>query len=140
MEKVVPIQVLHENLSNFQRLQPFSCRGVLDRKKNACKRERRTDSSPLPRGAGRSVRRPAGAGCALRFPCARRSSSGFRLRCPVFIKDPGTLTEELDKLASLTTAILLDTGAVISAKPFLAGAHRARTAFMHDLRRDGLDL
>jgi predicted nucleotidyltransferase len=58
----------------------------------------------------------------------------------VFIKDPGTLTEELDKLASLTTAILLDTGAVISAKPFHAGAHRARTVFMHDLRKDGLDL
>jgi hypothetical protein len=39
----------------------------------------------------------------------------------VFIKDPGALTEELDKLASLTTAILLDTGAVISAKPFHVG-------------------
>ena len=58
----------------------------------------------------------------------------------VFIKDSGTLTEDLDKLASLTTAILLDTGAVISAKPFHAGAYRARTAFMHDLRKDGLDL
>ena len=58
----------------------------------------------------------------------------------VFIEDPGTLTGELDKLASLTTAILLDTGAVISAKPFYAGAYRARTAFMHDLRKDGLDL
>jgi predicted nucleotidyltransferase len=58
----------------------------------------------------------------------------------VFIKNPGTLTEELDKLASLTTAILLDTGAVISAKPFYAGAYQARTAFMHDLRKDGLDL
>jgi predicted nucleotidyltransferase len=58
----------------------------------------------------------------------------------VFIKDPCTLTEELDKLATLTTAILLETGAVTSAKPFLAEAYRARTAFMHDLRRDGLDL
>jgi uncharacterized protein len=58
----------------------------------------------------------------------------------VFIRDPGTLTEELDKLASLTKAILLDTGAVVSAKPFYAGAYRARTAFMHDLRKDGLDL
>jgi predicted nucleotidyltransferase len=58
----------------------------------------------------------------------------------VFIKDPGTLTEELDKLAALTTAILLDTGAVISAKPFYAGAYRERTAFMHDLRKDGFDL
>jgi hypothetical protein len=54
----------------------------------------------------------------------------------VFIKNPGTLTEELDKLASLTTAILLDTGAVISANPFFAGAYQARTAFMHDLRKD----
>jgi predicted nucleotidyltransferase len=58
----------------------------------------------------------------------------------VFIKDPGTLPEELDKLASLTTAILLDTGAVISAKPFHVGAYRARTVFMHDLRKDGFDL
>jgi predicted nucleotidyltransferase len=58
----------------------------------------------------------------------------------VFIKDPGTLTEELDKLAALTTAILLDTSAVISAKPFHAGAYRERTGFMHDLRRDGCDL
>jgi predicted nucleotidyltransferase len=58
----------------------------------------------------------------------------------VFIKDLGTLTEELEKLASVTTAILLDTGAVISAKPFYAGSYRERTAFMHDLREDGLDL
>ena len=58
----------------------------------------------------------------------------------VFIKDPGTLTEELEELAALTTAILLDAGAVISAKPFHAGSYRERTAFMHDLRKDGLDL
>jgi hypothetical protein len=42
--------------------------------------------------------------------------------------------------SSVTTAILLDTGAVISAKPFYAGSYRERTAFIHDLRRDGLDL
>jgi len=35
---------------------------------------------------------------------------------------------------------LLDAGAVISAKPFHAGSYRERTAFMHDLRKDGLDL
>jgi uncharacterized protein len=58
----------------------------------------------------------------------------------VFIRDPGTLTEELDKLAAITTDILLDTGAVISAKLFLAGAWRVRTGFMYDLRKDGLDL
>jgi hypothetical protein len=38
------------------------------------------------------------------------------------------------------TDILLDTGAVISAKPFHAGAYRERTGFMHELRRDGTDL
>ena len=59
---------------------------------------------------------------------------------PCSSKNPGTLTEELDKLASLTTAILLDTGAVISAKPFYAGSYRERTIFMHNLREDGLDL
>jgi len=58
----------------------------------------------------------------------------------VFIKDPGTLSDELHRLASVSTDILLDTGAVISAKPFRAGAYRARTGFMHDLRQDGIDL
>jgi uncharacterized protein len=58
----------------------------------------------------------------------------------VFIKDPGTLGDELHPLASLTTDILLDTGAVISAIPFLARAYRERTGFMHELRTDGLDL
>jgi len=58
----------------------------------------------------------------------------------VFIKDPGTLAAELHRLASVSTDILLDTGAVISAKPFRAGAYRERTGFMHDLRQDGIDL
>jgi len=40
----------------------------------------------------------------------------------------------------LTTDILLDTGAVMSALPFRAGAYRERTGFMRDLRIDGLDL
>jgi hypothetical protein len=43
-------------------------------------------------------------------------------------------------LASVSTDIPLDTGAVISAKPFLAGAYRERTGFMDELRRDGIDL
>ncbi len=58
----------------------------------------------------------------------------------VFIKDPGSLADELRRLASLTTDILLDTGAVVSAMPFRAGAYRGRTGFMHELRSDGLDL
>jgi predicted nucleotidyltransferase len=58
----------------------------------------------------------------------------------VFIKDPGTLSEELHRLASVSTDILLDAGAVISAKPFRTEAYRERTGFMHELRRDGIDL
>ena len=58
----------------------------------------------------------------------------------VFIKDPGRLSEELHRLASVSTDILLDTGAVISAKPFQTEAYRERTGFMHELRRDGIDL
>ena len=58
----------------------------------------------------------------------------------VFIKDPGTLGEEIRRLASLTTDILLDTGAVISATPFRAGAYLERTGFMHEVRQDGRDL
>jgi predicted nucleotidyltransferase len=58
----------------------------------------------------------------------------------VFIKDFGTLSDELHPLASVATEILLDTGAVISAKPFHSGAYRERTGFMYELRRDGADL
>jgi predicted nucleotidyltransferase len=58
----------------------------------------------------------------------------------VFITDPGSLGDELHRLALLTTDILLDTGAVISALPFRAGSYRERTGFMHELRNDGLDL
>jgi predicted nucleotidyltransferase len=36
----------------------------------------------------------------------------------VFIKDPGTLREEIRRLAGVETDILWDTGAVINALPF----------------------
>lgn len=58
----------------------------------------------------------------------------------VFIRHPGTLSEELHRLATISTDILLDTGAVISAKPFPAGAYRERTGFMQELRQDAVDL
>ena len=58
----------------------------------------------------------------------------------VFIKDAGTFADESARLAAVTTDILLETGAVISATPFLAGAHRERTGFMHELRECGLGL
>jgi uncharacterized protein len=58
----------------------------------------------------------------------------------VFLKEAGTFADESARLADVSTDILLDTGAVISATPFLAGAYRERTGFMHELRNDGLDL
>ena len=58
----------------------------------------------------------------------------------VFINDAGTFTDESARLATISTDILLDTGAVISATPFPSGAFRERTGFMHELRKDGLDL
>lgn len=58
----------------------------------------------------------------------------------VFIKDAGTFTADSARLAAISTDILFDTGAVISATPFPAGAYRERTGFMHELRKDGLDL
>ncbi len=58
----------------------------------------------------------------------------------VFIKDAGGFGDESARLAAVTTDILLDTGAVISATPFPCGAYRKRTGFMHELRKDGLVL
>jgi uncharacterized protein len=58
----------------------------------------------------------------------------------VFIKNPANFSEESAHLAEVSTDILSDTGAVISATPFPAGAYRERTGFMHELRKDGLDL
>jgi hypothetical protein len=45
----------------------------------------------------------------------------------VFIQNPGSLDDELSRLAAISTEILLETGAIISAKPFLAGACRERS-------------
>ena len=55
----------------------------------------------------------------------------------VFIERSEPLARELDRLAEIATDILLDTGAVVSAKPFPAGTWRARTGFMGELRREG---
>ena len=58
----------------------------------------------------------------------------------VFLKKMGRFSDELNPLVDIETDILHDTGAVINALPFPAGAYRDRTGFMHQLRRDGLDL
>jgi uncharacterized protein len=47
---------------------------------------------------------------------------------------------EVDRIVAVETDILLDTGAVINAMPFQAGAYRNLTGFMNELRLDGVDL
>lgn len=58
----------------------------------------------------------------------------------VFIRDPGDWFDEVVRLANLGTDILMETGAVISAKPFRAGAYTKRQPLMDAIRREGLDL
>ena len=58
----------------------------------------------------------------------------------VFIRDPGRWFDEVVRLSDLGTDILMDTGAVISAKPFRAGAYNESLPLMDSIRREGLDL
>jgi predicted nucleotidyltransferase len=58
----------------------------------------------------------------------------------VFIRDPDRWFDEVVRLAGLGTGILMDTGAVISAKPFRAGAYNEPLPLMREIQRDGLDL
>ncbi len=47
---------------------------------------------------------------------------------------------EADKIAAAAAEILNETGAVIHAMPYRAGAYLDRTPLMHEIRREGLDL
>jgi predicted nucleotidyltransferase len=58
----------------------------------------------------------------------------------VFLRNPASFWVEMGPLSEIETDILYDTGAVISAKPFPAGSYQTQTAFMGEIRRDGVDL
>ena len=58
----------------------------------------------------------------------------------VFLHDPNGFWREADRIADISPDILLDTGAVINALPFRAGAYLERTGFMREVRDDGRDL
>ena len=58
----------------------------------------------------------------------------------VFIHGPDSFGDEAGRLAEIETDILFDTGVVINALPFRAGAYLDRTGLMSELRRDGVDL
>jgi predicted nucleotidyltransferase len=58
----------------------------------------------------------------------------------VFILEPGRWFDEVVRLAGLGTDILLETGAVISAKPFRAGSYSEPGPLMREIRREGVEL
>jgi len=58
----------------------------------------------------------------------------------VFLKELGDRWQEIDRLVEIETDILWETGAVINALPFQAGAYRERTPLMHEIRREGFEL
>jgi len=58
----------------------------------------------------------------------------------VFLKDHRSASEENSRLAEITTHIMLETGAVINAIPLLEGSYVHRTLFMHEVRKDGVEL
>ncbi|HZZ63105.1 MAG TPA: nucleotidyltransferase domain-containing protein [Roseiarcus sp.] len=58
----------------------------------------------------------------------------------VFLKNFEGFGRKAARTAAIEADILYDTGAVINALPFKAGAYRDRTGLMHELRREGRDL
>jgi predicted nucleotidyltransferase len=58
----------------------------------------------------------------------------------VFFRDPVLVDEEADRMAEFGIDILLTTGAVINPVRLPAGRWGERTAFMGELRRDGIEL
>jgi uncharacterized protein len=58
----------------------------------------------------------------------------------VFLTDLTDRWDEIDRIVEIETDILWETGAVINALPFRAGAYQERTPLMHELRREGIDL
>jgi hypothetical protein len=54
--------------------------------------------------------------------------------------DPDAWFDEVVRLADPGTDILMETGVVISATPFRAGACNERLPLMREIRSEGLDL
>ena len=58
----------------------------------------------------------------------------------IFLHDLADRDCEVDRLAELQDRVMADTDPFIDAIPFPAGAWAKRTTFMHELRREGIDL
>jgi predicted nucleotidyltransferase len=58
----------------------------------------------------------------------------------VFLRDMGGVWDEVRQLARITTDVLIQSGAVISAKPFPADSYNGTQPLLQDIRREGIDL
>jgi uncharacterized protein len=58
----------------------------------------------------------------------------------VFLRGFDGFGDEAARLAAIETDILFETGAVINALPFRAGAYQDHTGLMSEVRNDGVDL
>ncbi len=58
----------------------------------------------------------------------------------IFLYDLADRDREVDRLAGLQDRVMADTDPFVDAIPFPAGAWAVRTTFMHELRREGVDL
>ena len=67
-----------------------------------------------------------------------RSDSDYDIA--VFLKELTIFDKEAEQIARIEIDILNDTGAVINAMPFSAGAYNRRTGLMRELRREGHNL
>jgi uncharacterized protein len=67
-----------------------------------------------------------------------RSDSDYDIA--VFLKSLPDRWAELDRLAKLRVDLLDETDAFFDAKPYPADAYHERSALMHEIRRDGVEL
>jgi predicted nucleotidyltransferase len=58
----------------------------------------------------------------------------------IFLKGLTDRWQEIDRIVPVVTDIIDDTGAVIHAMPYRAGAYQDRTSLMREIRREGVDL
>ena len=76
--------------------------------------------------------------CSARARGDARPESDYDVA--VFHNSFDSFNDEAVRLAAIETDILYDTGAIINAMPFHAGADRGNNGLMAALRRDGLEL
>ncbi|HJU12477.1 MAG TPA: nucleotidyltransferase domain-containing protein [Candidatus Binataceae bacterium] len=67
-----------------------------------------------------------------------RSDSDYDVA--VFLRDIADRFADMDRLADLSTHILIETGEFIHAMPYRAGSYNERTPLMFEIRAYGIDL